>query len=181
MVKWSNMFTNENSKFSYLSKFITTLELLNNGKEMRYARGVLFLRIKVIKLFNHSGRDLGMRSQLICLPEEKLAVIVYSNSEEINAVNLSYKVLDLFIKPKEYEQEEKKHYIHSATELKRLTGDYQEVNSDLGMKILIEDNVLKAKSSFGSTPIPLKEVGKNKFHRIQNSSVGYQFINMKIK
>jgi len=177
MAKWSNLFTDQSSNFSYLSEFITTLEVLNNGGQMKYARGVFVSLYKGYKTINHSGRDLGMRSQLLCLPDEKLAVILFSNSEEVNAVNLSYKVIDLFLESKEGIVEEKECYVHSSTELKRLEGDYQEINSDLGMKIFIEDNVLKAKSSFGRNLIPLKEVAKNKFHRVQNSSVGYQFFN----
>jgi len=177
MAKWSNIFTNKESKFSYLSKFLTTLEPLNNGEEMRYARGVFVSPYKGYKTINHSGRDIGMRSQLICLPDEQLAVVAYSNSEEVNAVNLSYKVLDLFLKSKEGITEKKEYYAHSSVELKGLEGNYQEINSDLGMKIFIEGNVLKAKSSFGRKPIPLKEVTKNKFYRAQNSSVGYQFFN----
>lgn len=177
MAKWSNLFMDLSSNFSYLSEFITTLEVLNDGDQMKYARGVFVSPYKGYKTINHSGRDLGMRSQLICLPNEKLAVVLFSNSEEINAVHLSYKVLDLFLESKEDITEDKEYYTHSSTELQKLTGDYQEINSDLGMKILIEGNVLKAKSSFGRTPIPLKEIGENKFHRVQNLSVGYQFFN----
>lgn len=177
MAKWSNLFTDKNSKFSYLSKFITTLENLSNGDQMNYARGVFISLYKGYKTVNHSGRDLGMRSQLICLPDKKLSVILFSNFEEINVVNLSYKVLDLFLNSKVNTKEENVYYAHSLVELKRLTGDYQELNSDLGMKVLFENDTLKAKSSFGRVPVPLIEVTKNKFQRVHNSSVGYQFFN----
>ena len=59
--------------------------------------------------------------------------------------------------------------------------DYQELNSDLGMKIIFKNGSLKAKSSFGKNSIPLKTETKNKFSRAQNSSVCYQFFNNESK
>ena len=97
---------------------------------------------------------------------------IFSNSEAINVVNLSYKIIDLFVEGSKEQKAKENKYSHSLDELNRYAGHYQELNSDLGMKILIEGNVLKAKSSFGRIPIPLKEIGKNKFHRVQNLSVG---------
>lgn len=177
MAKWSNLFTDKTPELPYLPKFISTLDTLNNGDQLKYARGVFVSPYKNQKTINHSGRDLGMRSQLICLPETNLSVIIFTNSEHINVVDLSYKVLDLFMTSSEEKKQNKEKYIHSKTELFKFTGDYQEINSDLGMKILFENDTLKAKSSFGRTPIPLKEDGKHQFHRAQNSSVGYHFFN----
>jgi len=177
MAKWSNLFVGNNSKLSYLSEFISTLDTLNNGNQMNFARGVVVSSYKNQNTINHSGRDLGMRSQLICLPDLNLAVIMFSNSEHINVVNLSYKILDLFLEPNVNTEKQKKYYSHTKDELIKLTGDFQEMNSDLGMKVFLENDTLKAKSSFGRAPIPLKEVAKNEFHRLQNSSVGYQFFN----
>jgi CubicO group peptidase (beta-lactamase class C family) len=179
MAKWSNLFTDKTPELPYLPKFISTLDTLNNGDQLKYARGVFVSPYKNQKTINHSGRDLGMRSQLICLPETNLSVIIFTNSEHISVVDLSYKVLDLFITSSEDKQQNNEHYTHSKTELFKFTGDYQEINSDLGMKILFENDTLKAKSSFGRAPIPLKEDGKHQFHRAQNPSVGYHFFNDK--
>ena len=177
--KWSNLFTEKQSKLPYLSKFITTIDTLNNGEQLKYARGVFVTPYKGYKTINHSGRDLGMRSQLISLPNENLSIIIFSNSENINAVNLSYRVLDLFIeeKTKGTKEIKKEYYIHTATDLKNITGNYQEINSDLGMAIFLENNLLMAKSSFGKIATKLITISENKFHRDQNSSVSYQFFN----
>ncbi|MGB0897330.1 MAG: serine hydrolase domain-containing protein [Flavobacteriaceae bacterium] len=177
MAKWSKLFTDRTPELPYLPQFISTLDTLNNGDYQNYARGVFVSPYKNQKTINHSGRDIGMRSQLICLPKANLSVIIFTNSEHINVVNLSYKVLDLFIASSENKKQNRNEYIHSKTELLKFTGDYQEINSDLGMKILFENDTLKAKSSFGRTPIPLKENGKHEFHRKQNSSVKYHFFN----
>lgn len=181
MVKWSNLFVNTKTKLSYLSEFITTLDTLNNGSKMKFARGVIVSPYKSQRTINHSGRDLGMRSQLICLPEVNLSVIMFSNSEHINVVNLSYKVIDLFLKTDKAITDEDVNYSHTKNELLNFSGDYQEMNSDLGMKIFVENDTLKAKSSYGNQPVPLKKISKNKFQRLNNPSVGYQFFNHKNK
>lgn len=177
MVKWSNLFVDKKTELSYLSEFITTLDTLNNGSQMKFARGVIISPYKNQKTINHSGRDLGMRSQLICLPEVNLSVIMFSNSEHINVVNLSYKVIDLFLNTNTNVEDVVVNYSHAKDQLLKFSGDYQEINSDLGMKILIENDTLKAKSSFGSQPVPLEEVSENKFQRVHNPSVGYHFFN----
>ena len=65
MAKWSNLFTDETPELPFLPKFISTLDTLNNGEQLKYARGVFVSPYKNQKTINHSGRDLGMRSQLI--------------------------------------------------------------------------------------------------------------------
>jgi CubicO group peptidase (beta-lactamase class C family) len=84
LAKWSNIFLNPNHDFSYLAEFITELDTLNNGQLMKHARGMFVSPYKGFTTYNHSGRDLGMRSQFICVPKKSLAVIVYTNSEDIN-------------------------------------------------------------------------------------------------
>lgn len=179
MAKWSNLFTDKNLKLSYLSDFICEQDTLNNGSLMDFARGIVVSPYKNHRTINHSGRDIGMRSQFICLPDMNLSVILFSNSEHINVVELSYKVIDLFITTPKTMLNQNNPYRHSKNELLRFTGDYQELNSDLGMKILFKNDTLMAKSSFGNVPIALKSVSKNKFHRTQNSSVGYHFFSHK--
>ena len=44
---------------------------------MNFARGVVVSPYKNHKTINHSGRDIGMRSQLICLPDMNLSVILF--------------------------------------------------------------------------------------------------------
>jgi hypothetical protein len=91
--------------------------------------------------YNHSGRDIGMRSQFICIPKKNLAVIVYTNSEDINAVNISYEILNLFIdEMPPVENQKQASYKHSINQKKEFKGVYQELNSDLRMEIFVEND-----------------------------------------
>lgn len=173
---WSQVFLDKNHNFSFVANFITNLDTLSNGEEMQHARGMFVTPYKGYTTFNHSGRDLGMRSQFICIPDLNLGIIVYTNSEHINAVNVSYKILNLYIKNHPQDELEQKSYKHMKKELVQLTGHYQELNSDLRMHIFIKNDTLNALSSYGSTPVPIISGSKNSFYRIDNSSVKYTFL-----
>lgn len=175
LAKWSDIFLNPNHDFSYLAEFITELDTLNNGQLMKHARGIFVSPYKGFTTYNHSGRDLGMRSQFICVPKKSLAVIVYTNSEDINAVNISYEILNLFMDKTSVENQKQGKYKHSITQKKRFEGIYQELNSDLRMEVFVENDTLKAISSFGRNSTPLISKSANSFVRIDNPSIVYTF------
>ena len=176
MAKWSAIFLNEDSKFSYIKSFLSRLDTLNNGSLMTSARGVFVSRYKGIETIHHGGRDLGMRSQFICIPELSLSVTIFTNSEHINADQLSYQIIDLFIKDKEQSiTKNTKPYQHKQKELNSFLGDYQELNSDLLLKIALVNDSLSAQSSFAKSPITLVPKVKNKFQRLNDRSVSYIF------
>lgn len=176
LTTWSQVFLDTNHTFSYVADFITKLDTLNNGEEMQHARGMFVTPYKGYTTFNHSGRDLGMRAQFICIPDLNLGVIVFANYEDINAVNVSYKILDLYFQDLPLSEYNKKRYNHKKKELNQFTGHYQELNSDLRMNIFVENDTLFALSSFGRNPVPLNSNSSNSFSRIDNTSVKYTFI-----
>lgn len=173
---WSQVFLNPKHKFSYLKDFITFQDTLNNGEPMTHARGMFVSPYKGYTTFNHSGRGIGMRSQFICVPELNLGVFAYTNSEHINAVDISYQILDLYINKQRVIEKENLNCDYIVQKLKNFVGTYQELNSDLRMSIFIENDTLKAISSFGSDAVPLIQNGNNKFCRQDNSSVTYSFL-----
>jgi CubicO group peptidase (beta-lactamase class C family) len=175
LAKWSNVFLNPNHNLSYLADFLTELDTLNNGELMKHARGMFISPYRGFTTYNHSGRDLGMRSQFICIPKKNLAVIVYTNSEDINAVNISYEILNIFIDEISVENQEQIQYKHSINQKKRFEGIYQELNSDLRMDIFVENDTLKAISSFGTSATPLISKNANSLVRIDNPSIVYTF------
>jgi CubicO group peptidase (beta-lactamase class C family) len=176
---WSQIFLSNKHPFSFIADFVTKLEPLNNGELMKHARGMFVTTYKGYNTLNHSGRDLGMRSQFICIPDLNIGVIVFANSEHINAVDVSYKILDLWIE--EFPQNEKtqKAYQHKKEDLNTFVGDYQELNSDLRMHLFIDNDTLNVQSSFGRHPVQLSSNSKNSFARLNNASVTYSFLSDK--
>ncbi len=173
---WSQVFLDTNHKFSYISDFVTKLDKLNNGKEMQHARGMFVTPYNGFTTLNHSGRNLGMRSQFICVPDLNLGVIIFANSEQINAVNVSYKILDLWIQELPQNKKPQERYHHKKKELNQFIGYYQELNSDLRMHVFIDNDTLNAQSSFGRNPVQLNTNTNSSFSRVDNTSVKYTFL-----
>ncbi|MEL7529835.1 MAG: serine hydrolase domain-containing protein [Bacteroidota bacterium] len=175
LAKWAQLFLDPQHEFAYLKSFITQLDTLNNGEMMKHARAMFVSPYRSHTTYNHSGRDIGMRSQFICVPDLNLAVIVYTNSEHLNAVEISYQILDLYMEGSEPEKSTKRPSYHTAIELNSFVGTYQELNSDFRMDIFVTKDTLRALSSFGREAAPLASQGETSFSRIDNASVSYAF------
>jgi CubicO group peptidase (beta-lactamase class C family) len=172
---WSNIFTVKEHSFAWLADFITKEQQLNDKTPLSYAQGVFVDTYSDTKTIHHSGRGRGMRSQIISIPSKKISVIVLTNTANIGAVDISYQVLDLFLPKKAIVSKKAKKYKHTKGALKQFTGEYQELNSDLGMSIFIENDSLKAKSSFGRNAVNLTVLEKGRFQREGNATVVHQF------
>jgi len=175
--KWSNVLNGLNADYMDLTKFLTTLEVLNTGYTAKYARGIMVDNYKEKKTIHHSGYGLGGQSQIIAVPELKIAIILLTNLESIDPSLLSYKILDLFLPDQKHEQRtSSKPFNPKRKELLRFVGQYKELNSDMKMEITLENDTLKSLGSQGKKPIALVPSEKDKFYRMNNSNVQYDFV-----
>lgn len=173
---WSNLFTQQNTNYEGLVNFLLTKEMLTNGIEASYSRGLMESLYKGYKTIHHSGNTRGYRSQVISIPEIQLSVIILANSNAANPVALSYQLIDLFIPEKVVETKLKQSRTNpSSSELREFEGTYQELNSCLKMHMVLNDGFLTAKSSLGSAYIKLKSTSLKSFCRSDNESVTYLF------
>ncbi|MBL4649575.1 MAG: beta-lactamase family protein [Aureispira sp.] len=178
---WSNMFTIKGHPFSWLASFITKEHQLKDGRPLSYAQGVFIDTYSDVKTIHHSGRGRGMRAQIISIPTQKITIIVLTNTARIDAVDISYQVLDLLLPKKTSVSKQAKKYQHTEEALKHFVGEYQEMNSDLAMSIFIKDDTLKAKSSFGRNAVNLAGLEKGRFQRVGNATVVHQFFDKKVQ
>ncbi len=178
---WSNIFTVKEHSFAWLANFITKENHLKDGTPLSYAQGVFVDTYSDTKTIHHSGRGEGMRSQIISIPAQKIAVIVLTNTANIDAVDISYQVLDLFLPKKTIVSKKTKKYKPTKEALKQFVGEYQELNSDMGMSIFIEKDTLKAKSSFGRNAVHLRGLDKGRFQRAGNATVVHQFFDENVQ
>ncbi len=72
--------------------------VLNNGKELNYALGVVSDIYKGNKQYSHSGGDAGYRTYLTVFPELQMGFMVLSNLGDINVHQKTYQLVDLFIR-----------------------------------------------------------------------------------
>ncbi len=179
--KWMIFLMDKGHPDAYISTFITKVDTLNNGSLMSNARGVFLSPYKNYRTVNHSGRDWGLRSQMIVLPELSLGLFVFTNSEHINVVESSYKIIDLFIQGAEEMNEPMAVSSQVMEDVSQYIGDYQELNSDLRMHISSRRDTLFAQSGLGKIQVPLASYAKGEFHRFDNPSVKYMFNPMNVE
>lgn len=173
--KWMQVFLDPAHPYAHLKTFLTHLDTLNNGIPMKHARGIFVAPYEGHLTFNHSGRDRGMRSQFIVVPDLQLGVVVYTNSNMLDAVGISYRILDAFIPPAPAISTARISGNDAQVPLATFQGVYQELNSDLRMIFSTQQDTLMVLSSFGRQAIPLRRTSSTTFQRMDNPAVSYNF------
>jgi CubicO group peptidase (beta-lactamase class C family) len=176
VLKWIAVLNGTNSELKSLSKFLIHCEKLENGEKAKYARGVMVDNYKGFETISHSGYGWGGQSQLITIPEKNIGVIIITNLESINPTPISYQILDIFLNETEVETSNKnKGQITKHINFNNYIGQYKEMNSAMKMEIFVENDTLKAKGSQAKKGIGLLAFEKNKFYRMNNESIKYDF------
>jgi CubicO group peptidase (beta-lactamase class C family) len=128
---------------------ILTPGVLNNGKKLDYAFGLVVTQHKGLKLIEHGGAWMGYRAQMIRFPEQKFSVICLANFSNINPSELCFKVADIYlannfireIEPKKPAAQPKP-VILTEKQLKDKVGDYYDPESGQLAKFSIENKKL---------------------------------------
>lgn len=175
MAKWMSLFYDPGHPLHYLKDFLTSQDTLNNGELMSHARGVFVSKYKGLLTINHGGSDWGLRAQVIWVPELELSVFVFANYANYNAVEIGYRVIDLFVDESTKQEDQVTSYEHAGDELAAFEGTYQELNSDMKMMVYHRNDTLFAESSMGRIPVPLVPLSNGKFCRPDNASITYVF------
>jgi len=71
--------------------------VLNNGKKISYAFGLVIGEHKGLRTVSHSGGDAGYRSHVLLFPEQRFAVVVLSNLGSFNTSQIARQVADIYL------------------------------------------------------------------------------------
>jgi hypothetical protein len=106
----TSLFTNANDLAKWIMNFykpvvgdksdleiLTSKAKLNNGKEISYALGISSDKQYGWTRYSHSGGDAGFRTFMSVFPDLKMGFLVFSNSGEINPVETTTEISELFI------------------------------------------------------------------------------------
>jgi len=74
--------------------------VLNSGKKIDYAFGLVIGEHRGLKTVGHGGGDAGYRSNVVWFPDQKFGVAVLSNLGPIDPGGLSMKVADIYLADK---------------------------------------------------------------------------------
>ncbi len=71
--------------------------VLNNGKKLDYAFGLVMGEYRGIKTVHHSGGWAGFRSHIVLFPKQKFSVAVLSNLSTMKPVPLADQIADIYL------------------------------------------------------------------------------------
>ncbi len=176
MAIWMQMLNEQILEFKPLSQFLKTTEVLNNGEKAKYARGIMIDNYKGNIVASHGGYSFGGRTQLITIAEKQLGIVVLTNLQSIDAPEIAYQILDILLADQNNDEVVKEEQtVFNQVALDKYTSDYKEINSDMTIRIFVENDTLKSEGSIGRNAASLIPFAENKFHRKNSQHVKYDF------
>ncbi len=130
MAKWVNNFDDGSVGGTDVIEQMHEQGVLNNGKKISYAFGLVIGEHKGLKTVSHSGGDAGYRSHVVRFPEQKFAVVVLSNLGSFNTSRIAGDVADLYLadvikkKEKKTKKVEKKEFEPDTSWYEKFAGKY---------------------------------------------------------
>jgi CubicO group peptidase (beta-lactamase class C family) len=93
---WNDALTN-NRLGAFVTEKLQEQAKLNNGRQVKYARGLIVDSYRGVKEVSHSGGAAGYHSWLGRHPAEGLSTVVLCNSDAVAATALARRINDLFV------------------------------------------------------------------------------------
>ncbi len=97
MANWLRNFDEKRVGGAAVIDRMLTKGVLNDGKEISYARGIQIEEYKGLKCIGHSGGDAGFRSDVIYFPTERFGVAVFSNLASFASGSLTRRIADIYL------------------------------------------------------------------------------------
>jgi CubicO group peptidase (beta-lactamase class C family) len=168
---WDQAFYN-NKLGQDLMETLHTVGVLNNGKKLDYAFGLVITDYKGLKNVGHGGSWAGFRAAISRFPEEKFSVICLANLGGIDPTDLCSKVADIYLaglikEPAKAEAEKPKPFPLSQKELEEKAGNYRDERFGQWVVISVDKDKLKASGFRGSREFVFTPTGPTTFAALE--------------
>jgi CubicO group peptidase (beta-lactamase class C family) len=97
LARWAQNFDDQRVGGAAVIEQMHQRGVLNDGKEIDYAFGLVIGDHKGLKTVSHSGGDAGYRSHLVRFPDQQFAVAILSNLGAFNPQRLALQVADVYL------------------------------------------------------------------------------------
>jgi CubicO group peptidase (beta-lactamase class C family) len=97
LAKWAHNFELPRVGDAALIARMETPGVLNNGKKLDYACGIVVSEFRGLRVVQHSGGDAGYRSQITMFPDQKFSVVVLSNLATAVPGRLAMQVAGIYL------------------------------------------------------------------------------------
>ncbi|HRF80987.1 MAG TPA: serine hydrolase domain-containing protein [Flavobacteriales bacterium] len=163
LCKWAANFTSHVVGDHALVERMQRSGVLTTGEPLTYAMGLDHKEYRGIPVVFHGGGIAAYRAYLVRVPAHDLLIAIASNAEDLNPITTAEKTMDLFLADEIAVAERSKAPARSrASRPAALLGDYELFP---GMVFSVEQakKRLMLRIPGNDAPVPLKEVGENRF------------------
>jgi CubicO group peptidase (beta-lactamase class C family) len=97
LLLWDRNFYDNKLGKGTLLRELQTQGVLNNGKQIEYALGLVISKYRGLPIVEHGGALFGYRTEILRFPQQKFSVICLCNLGTSNPARMSYQVADLYL------------------------------------------------------------------------------------
>lgn len=155
LLLWNENFTHGKVGGPALIEALQRRSVLNDGREIEYAGGLVVTTYQGIPEISHGGATAGYRAFLARYPEQQLSVAVLCNLGEIDAEEVGHRVADLFLAGKARPAAAPATIQVSPQSIASRAGLYRNLRTGDAIRLLVKDGALR--SERGSSLSPLSE------------------------
>jgi len=161
-----------------LTDMLQTTGVLNSGKAIDYAWGLVMRDYKGLKLVEHGGAWVGFRAVIVRFPEQKLSVIILANLDSIDPSGLAFRVADIYLagqlkEPAKDEAKKVEPIAVAKAELEALVGNWEDDRFGQWLSLSMKDDKLTA--ALGGRNFVFSPVGPGKFVVSGRADIAIEF------
>jgi CubicO group peptidase (beta-lactamase class C family) len=143
--------------------------VLNDGKSINYASGLIVDAHRGRRMVEHSGGIAGFQAQLMRFPDQRLSVVVLANTSDLDVYQVTRRIADIYLEPQpattpaapEVQRRVFKAVALDPARLDALVGFYA-LSPTTGIDFTKEDGQLMAQAT-GLLKIPVFPYGERDF------------------
>jgi CubicO group peptidase (beta-lactamase class C family) len=139
--------------------------VLNDGRTIDYAFGVVHGTYRGLATVSHNGADAGYRAAFVRFPDQRFGVATLCNLATANPTALSYRVVDIFLADKlkgaSVATSDEAEVPLTSAQLARYAGHYWNRTDWISRRVVLENGGLYLLA--GSDRVPMKPIGDQRF------------------
>ncbi|WP_336517558.1 serine hydrolase domain-containing protein [Pollutibacter soli] len=168
-LKWMNNFATGAVGGKDLIEKMKVQGILNDGRKILYANGVVVNEYKGWKTVGHNGSDAGFATYGVVFPELGLDVVMFANSYFNDPGDKSFKLVDILVEQKKGAATAAKIVKTDSSFQKKFVGRFYSDRDDL-MNIRWQDGKLKWGTFVPNRDMFLNKTGDNRFSVADNGT-----------
>lgn len=182
--KWDDAFYKHKVFDQKFWRMMTKQGVLNSGRVLDYASGLMIDEYKGLKTVSHGGAFVGFRAELLRFPEQRFSVAIFTNRGDANPTGMAYQVADILLKDQLEKQNRQAQGNESTAKhtpiklskkaLEKFAGYYWNDARSYSRKIYLRNDTLRYFRS-ATSESSLVPIGKNQFKMLVRGDVVVKF------